>query len=63
MYFPWNWEFGSDLSKVRNFGGGGEGGLNPPTPPRYATGMDIINVLLSENKFLFTFHVIFFCVP
>jgi hypothetical protein len=22
LYFPWNWEFGSDLSKLRNFGGG-----------------------------------------
>jgi hypothetical protein len=23
MYFPWNWEFGSAFSKLRNFGGGG----------------------------------------
>jgi hypothetical protein len=23
MYFPRNWEFGSALSKLRNFGGGG----------------------------------------
>jgi hypothetical protein len=23
MYFPWNWEFGSALSKLRNFGGRG----------------------------------------
>jgi hypothetical protein len=23
MYFPWNWEFDSALSKLRNFGGGG----------------------------------------
>jgi hypothetical protein len=23
MYFPWNWEFGSVLSKLRNFGGVG----------------------------------------
>jgi hypothetical protein len=30
MYFPRNWEFGSALSKLRNFG---EGGLNPPTLP------------------------------
>jgi hypothetical protein len=29
MYFPRNWEFGSALSKVRNFGGGGD--LNPPS--------------------------------
>ena len=35
MYFPWNWEFGSALSKLRNFGGGR--GLNTLNPPRYAT--------------------------
>jgi hypothetical protein len=30
MYFPRNWEFGSALSKLRNFGKGGWGvGLNP----------------------------------
>jgi hypothetical protein len=33
MYFPRNWEFGSALSKLRIFGGGG---LYPPNPPRYA---------------------------
>jgi hypothetical protein len=32
MYFPRNWEFGSALSKLRNFGGGG-GGYNPPQTP------------------------------
>jgi hypothetical protein len=30
VYFPRNWEFGSVLSKLRNFGWGG---LNTPTPP------------------------------
>jgi hypothetical protein len=30
MCFPRNWEFGSDLSKLRNNFGGG---LNPPNPP------------------------------
>ena len=30
MYFPRNWEFGSALSKLRNFGWGG---LNTPNPP------------------------------
>jgi hypothetical protein len=30
MYFPRNWEFGSALSKLRNFEGGG---LNTPNPP------------------------------
>jgi hypothetical protein len=34
MYFPRNWEFGSALSKLQNFGGGFE----PPPPSRYATG-------------------------
>jgi hypothetical protein len=28
MYCPWNWEFGSALSKFRNFGG-----FEPPNPP------------------------------
>jgi hypothetical protein len=36
MYFPRNWEFGSALSKLLNFGGG-EGVFEPPNPPRYAT--------------------------
>jgi hypothetical protein len=35
MYFPWNWEFGSSLSKLRNFGGRC---LNTPNP-LYATGL------------------------
>jgi hypothetical protein len=35
MYFPRNWEFGSALSKLRNFGGGG--GWIPQIPLRYAT--------------------------
>jgi hypothetical protein len=30
MYFPRNWEFGSALSKLRNFG---KGGLNTPNTP------------------------------
>jgi hypothetical protein len=30
MYFPRNWEFGSALSKLQNFGGGG---VEPPKPP------------------------------
>jgi hypothetical protein len=38
MCFPRNWEFGSALSKLRNFGGGG--GFNPPkTPPGYPRGL------------------------
>jgi hypothetical protein len=36
MYFPLNWEFGSALSKLRNFGGGGDG-LNPPKPAPFGT--------------------------
>jgi hypothetical protein len=39
MYFPRNQEFGSALSKLRNFGGGG--GFEPPNPPRYTT--DTVN--------------------
>jgi hypothetical protein len=31
MYFPRNWEFGSALSKLRNFVGGG--GVNQSKPP------------------------------
>jgi hypothetical protein len=31
MYFPQNWEFGSALSKLRNFGGGGVWNPNPPS--------------------------------
>jgi hypothetical protein len=31
MYFPRNWEFGSALSKLRNFGGWGR--FEPPKPP------------------------------
>jgi hypothetical protein len=45
MYFPWNWEFGSALSKLQNFGGGG---LKPPTPhPRYATGCNVTKVTIA----------------
>jgi hypothetical protein len=29
MYFPWNWVFGSALSKLRNFQ---RGGFEPPPP-------------------------------
>jgi hypothetical protein len=36
MYFPWNREFSSALSKLWNFGG-----LKPKTPPRYATGFSV----------------------
>jgi hypothetical protein len=39
MYFPWNWEFGSALSQLRNFGVGvGVGSMNPQTPSQYANG-------------------------
>jgi hypothetical protein len=42
MYFPRNWEFGSALSKLQNFGGGG---LKPQTPLRYATGCHPVAVV------------------
>jgi hypothetical protein len=34
MYCPRNWEFGSALSTLRNFGGGG---FEPHNPSRHAT--------------------------
>jgi hypothetical protein len=37
MYFTRNWEFGSALSKLRNFGGGGEVEIPKTLPPPYAT--------------------------
>jgi hypothetical protein len=36
MYIPWNWEFVSAFSKLRNFGGGGVETPNPP-PTGYAS--------------------------
>jgi hypothetical protein len=36
MHFPWNWEFGSTLSKLWNVFWG-EGVEPPKSPPRYAT--------------------------
>jgi hypothetical protein len=35
MYIPRNWEFGSALAKLQNFGR--EGGCSNPLPSRYAT--------------------------
>jgi hypothetical protein len=69
MYFARNWEFGSALSKLRNFGGGGgvpprptprgRAGAPPPTPPpnppRYATGHE--NFLSHSYEFTFHQHV------
>jgi len=45
-YFPRNWEFGSALSRLRNFGGG----LNTPNPPPplgtpVGTGLALILIL------------------
>jgi hypothetical protein len=37
MYFPRNWEFGSALSKFRNFFLGGRFWTPPNTPSQYAT--------------------------
>jgi hypothetical protein len=39
LYFPRNWEFGSALSKFRNFGGRGVFESPKPLPPRYTTGV------------------------
>jgi hypothetical protein len=46
MYFPRNWEFGSALSKFRNFGGGAE----PPKLPRYAIGQRHDQTALTPGK-------------
>jgi hypothetical protein len=32
MYFQWNWEFGSALSELRDFEGGGFEPTKPPSP-------------------------------
>ena len=68
MYFPQSWEFGSALSKLRNFRGGGF--EHPKPPPRYATGslslesviscfscivVFVCTILRSSGGFLFTF--------
>jgi hypothetical protein len=46
MYFPRNWEFGSALSKLQDFGRG----LSTPTPPRYATACHNLNISYSVTK-------------
>jgi hypothetical protein len=47
MYFPRNREFGSALSKLRNFEGGG---IEPPsTPPQYARMYKIIQQQLTDE--------------
>jgi hypothetical protein len=50
MYFPRNWKFGSALSKLRNFWGGG--GLTPQTPPsvRHFPTQPTISILLAALK-------------
>ena len=55
MYFPRNWEFGSALSKLRNFGGGGF--EHPKLPPRYAT--DAWSNSHQVNKIAFYFTLKF----
>ena len=52
-HFPLNLQSNAALSKLRNFSGGG-GGLNTPTPPRYATACshvaDDCTLLLSFDR-------------
>jgi hypothetical protein len=57
MYFPRNGEFGSALSKLRNFGGGD---LNPPPSPWYATASDwcfLQNVFIMSGPLILLFTV------
>jgi hypothetical protein len=58
MYFLRNREFGLALSKLRNFGGGG---LNPPNPPRYATGVSQIHCTYS-HLVLLSILILLFCL-
>jgi hypothetical protein len=55
MYFPRNWEFGSALSKLRNFGGGG---LNPPNPslvtPLAMVTVVVIAIVIVVNESIVT---------
>jgi hypothetical protein len=59
MFFPRNYEFGSALSKLRNFPGrGGRGGFehsNPP-PPRYATAL--MYTVRHVDKYKITFKIV-----
>jgi hypothetical protein len=48
MYFPWNWEFGSALSKLQNFGA--VGGLLKPLPLQYATAFHANMLLRTRQK-------------
>jgi hypothetical protein len=49
MYFPQNCDFGSALSKLRNFfGGWGEVELATKSPPWYATESD--SIIWGERK-------------
>jgi hypothetical protein len=52
-YFPRNWEFGSDLSKLRNFGMGV--GLTSLNTPRHATG-GLPNEILDQQHKSFLTH-------
>jgi hypothetical protein len=54
MYIPRNWEFGSALSKLRNFGGWG--GLNPLTP-RYATALQSVACQAAVRQLCDTAHI------
>jgi hypothetical protein len=52
MYFPRNWEFGSALSKLQNWGG-----LNPPHPSVFLH-FDMSHTELCWSKpYKFVFHV------
>ena len=56
MYFPRNWEFGSALSKFRNFGGGFE----HPKPPPLGTSLTHTHVEKVTVNFFTPWKIAFF---
>ena len=59
MYFPQNWEFGSALSKLRNFGGG----LNTPIPPPSVRRCFTVNRLNASYIHVILLYYIVFSSP
>jgi hypothetical protein len=50
MYIPRNWEFGSALAKLRNFGGGG-GFESPPKTPYFGTPLLHVTKFIPKTEF------------
>jgi hypothetical protein len=47
MYFPWNWEFGSALSKFRT-----SGGFEPPKPPSLGMPLTGCNIMQQQQSII-----------